>query len=134
MNETNEVIETDEITFDEYQKQARTTALYLNGINTKYPDLPEGIKKILALSYVGLGLGEVGEVQNKLKKIIRDSQGELSDEIISNLLGELGDIMWYVANTCEELGLKMGDVAQSNLNKLFSRQERGVIQGAGDKR
>ena len=47
---------------------------------------------------------------------------------------ELGDVLWYVSNCCSELGLSMGDVAQGNIDKLFDRKDRGVIQGDGDDR
>lgn len=47
---------------------------------------------------------------------------------------ELGDVLWYVAAICDELGLEMSDVARRNVEKLSDRQERGVIQGEGDER
>ncbi len=47
---------------------------------------------------------------------------------------ELGDVLWYGSNCCSELGLSMGDVAQGNIDKLFDRKDRGVIQGDGDDR
>ena len=63
-----------------------------------------------------------------------DSTGTLDNDKRDSILGELGDILWYVANMCEELEINMGDVAQANLDKLFSRKERGVISGEGDNR
>jgi NTP pyrophosphatase (non-canonical NTP hydrolase) len=88
-----------------------------------------------ALAYVTLGLvGEAGEIANKVKKVLRDSEGVVSDEIRETLVGELGDVMWYVARLATELQTSSGLVAQENLNKLLDRKERGVLKGSGDTR
>ena len=42
--------------------------------------------------------------------------------------------MWYVAQLASELGLELEDIARENLEKLFSRQRRGVLSGSGDER
>ena len=47
---------------------------------------------------------------------------------------ELGDVLWYVAQLATELGLDLDDVAEANLEKLLSRQRRGVLSGSGDDR
>jgi NTP pyrophosphatase (non-canonical NTP hydrolase) len=47
---------------------------------------------------------------------------------------ELGDVLWYVAQLASELELELDDVASENLQKLFSRQRRGVLSGSGDNR
>lgn len=105
----------------EYQKKALTTALYPNqGSNPYYPAL-------------GLG-GEVGEVLNKVKKIMRDHDGQITDEYRDILKKELGDVLWYTATLADELGLNLDEVAQANLEKLASRKERGVLSGDGDER
>ena len=107
--------------FDEYQKQSRKTALY-----------PEVNKN---LWYPALGLsGEAGEVAEKIKKLYRDDGGEITDERRAILEKELGDVLWYVAQIATELGLSLDKIAEANLEKLFSRLERGVIQGDGDER
>ncbi len=105
----------------EYQQKARVTALYPNANNNPY--------------YPALGLGgEVGEVLNKIKKIMRDHDGVINDEHRKDLKKELGDVLWYVAATASELGLDLDEVAQANIDKLYSRKERGVLGGSGDDR
>jgi NTP pyrophosphatase (non-canonical NTP hydrolase) len=109
------------MTFEQYQKQARTTALYPNvGSNFVYPTL-------------GL-VGEAGEVAEKVKKVLRDSGGIMDDERKSQIRKELGDVLWYIAQLCTELGFTMDDAAQENLDKLQSRLERGKLSGSGDDR
>ena len=120
--------------FKEYQDNAHSTALYLNKVLEKHPDLPEDIKKILALSYASNGLGEVGEVQGKVKKIIRDAGGVFEIDRVAEISKELGDCLWYIAEVCTILGLNLNDVAHDNINKLFDRQHRGVLTGNGDNR
>jgi NTP pyrophosphatase (non-canonical NTP hydrolase) len=47
---------------------------------------------------------------------------------------ELGDVLWYMAQIATELDLSLQEVAEANLEKLFSRLERGQIKGEGDYR
>lgn len=88
-----------------------------------------------ALYYATLGLvGEAGEVANKVKKVIRDDGGVITEEKKSIVRKELGDIMWYIARLCSELGYSLDDVMQENLDKLALRQQQGKIKGDGDNR
>lgn len=121
--------------FRDYQVQASKTAIYLNKFKEMgYGEIPATVMKYLGISYCANGLGEVGEIQGKVKKILRDQGGEITDHNIEELKKELGDVMWYIASLCSELRISMEDVAQSNLNKLSSRQERGQLEGSGDNR
>ena len=43
-------------------------------------------------------------------------------------------MLWYVAQVATEAGLDLEEIAQANLDKLLSRQERGVLSGSGDSR
>jgi NTP pyrophosphatase (non-canonical NTP hydrolase) len=107
--------------FSEYQEKSRKTAAYpAIGHPAIYPTL-------------GL-VNEAGEVAGKIKKVFRDKNGELSPETLEALEAELGDVLWYVAQVCTELGLSLDQTAQNNLTKLYDRLERGVIKGDGDKR
>jgi len=107
--------------FKEYQKKSKKTAIYPNiGNNFIYPTL-------------GL-VGEAGEVAEKIKKVLRDNKGQLSQEKRKELNKELGDVLWYLAQLCSELDLSFDKVAQTNLNKLLSRKKRNKLHGSGDNR
>lgn len=107
--------------FKDYQRASRKTA--------GYPPIGHGV------IYPTLGLtNEAGEVAGKIKKIFRDKAGVIGDAEREALQAELGDVLWYLAQVCTELDLSLEDVAQHNLDKLASRQQRGVIAGDGDAR
>ena len=85
--------------------------------------------------YPTLGLAnEAGEVAGKIKKIFRDRGGVIGEEDRQALKHELGDVLWYLTQICTELNLTLEEVAAANLEKLFSRLERGQIRGDGDER
>ena len=106
---------------NEYQDRALETAIYPNrGDNFVYPAL-------------GL-VGEAGEVADKLKKVIRDNNGVLTDAVKDAVAAELGDTMWYVAVLASELGYGLDEIMAKNLAKLNSRKERGMLSGSGDNR
>lgn len=104
----------------EYQRRSRATAAY---------------PREAWLSYPALGLaGEAGEVAEHAKKAIRDDGGTVSEQRRAAMGKELGDVLWYVAQVATEVGLDLGEIAEGNLAKLLSRQERGVLSGSGDDR
>lgn len=107
--------------FDQYSKQAAETIDYPDAGNNLY--------------YPALGLcGEAGEVAEKIKKIIRDKNGEVSARDRIELTKELGDVQWYINALCFELRIELEHVAVGNICKLKSRVKRGVIGGSGDNR
>ena len=88
-----------------------------------------------AIVYPTLGIvNEAGELAGKVKKIFRDKGGVISEEDRMALKYELGDVLWYMAQIATELDLDLQEVADANLEKLFSRFERGKINGDGDYR
>lgn len=107
--------------YGSYQEQSRKT---YSDIKTNDP-----------IVYPTLGLvNEAGEFAGKIKKIFRDKDGSISDADREALKSELGDVLWYLTQICTNLDLKLEEVAEANLDKLFSRLERGMIQGDGDLR
>ena len=79
-------------------------------------------------------MNEAGEVAGKIKKIFRDQNGQITEEDRQSLKNELGDVLWYLTQICTELGLTLEEVAETNITKIFSRQERGKLGGDGDNR
>lgn len=107
--------------FEEYQKKSRKTAIYPNaGRDLIYPTL-------------GLA-SEAGEVAGKIKKIIRDKGGAIDEETKEMIKKELGDVLWYVSQLATELGLSFDEIAEKNIEKLYSRMDRGKLGGDGDNR
>jgi NTP pyrophosphatase (non-canonical NTP hydrolase) len=110
------------MTFDEYQKQALTTAKFSGD------ELRDIMHWILGVT------GESGEIAEKVKKIIRDKDGVITAEDKKELAKEIGDVLWYLATLSHQLDVSFEEVANINLAKLKSRQERGMIGGSGDNR
>jgi hypothetical protein len=83
-----------ELTFDNYQTAAASTAIY--------PEAGEG--SFNALSYAILGLtNEAGEVAGKLKKVWRDKGGVLDDEAKAGIADRsLADVL--LVHGCRRLG------------------------------
>jgi len=105
---------------DAYQQAARLTAIYDERHKVIYP---------------ALGLAsEAGEVAGKVKKALRDHGGSFDPQQIAALKDELGDVLWYVAVLAADLGLSLDTIAEGNVAKLASRQERGALGGEGDRR
>lgn len=110
---------------DEYTKIALSTL----GDGQGFGDLsPKLIDQILGL------VGESGEIAEKFKKIIRDKNGELTEEAKTEIIKELGDVLWYITTIAHLLGSDLETVAKRNNEKLLSRKARGKISGSGDNR
>lgn len=113
------------MTFEEYQAQAIST---LTKDHAYGDTTAEMMAQVLGL------VGESGEVAEKYKKILRDKSGKISEEDKQEILKELGDILWYVNAVAHLLNSNIAEVAESNLQKVLSRKERGVTKGTGDNR
>ena len=107
--------------FNDYQTKSRLTA--------QFPSIGHPV------IYPVLGLvNEAGEVAGKIKKVFRDKDGQISEEIRDALKAELGDVLWYLAQVATELDLSLDEIAEYNIDKLMDRLERGKIKGNGDNR
>lgn len=121
------------MTLNEYQEKAMTTCM---------PSCDN-------FSYMFLNLvGEVGELASKVAKHIRKGRVSIDNNVLFTYCGkeelsedeevelrkELGDCLWQLSGLCRVFGWSLEEVAQENLDKLASRQQRGVIAGNGDNR
>jgi NTP pyrophosphatase (non-canonical NTP hydrolase) len=99
----------------EYQHEAHRTEkkIYTAGLDIMVP--------ILGLA------GEVGELLNEYKKRLRD--GDAHTRFPDRVSEELGDILWYVAETATKFGLDLNDIAERNLEKTRARW--GVLEDGG---
>ncbi len=98
------------MTLNDYQKNAAKTA--------RYP-------KAVGLTYCTLGLNaEAGEFANTYKKVFRDDKGELTTKRRNELVDELGDVLWYVAMTAQELGVSLELLGVLNKVKLMKRYKK----------
>lgn len=120
---------------NEYQKQAMSTCMESS---RNYVYMAEGM------------VGEMGEFMSKVAKGIRKGYVTIQDnhlkvyeeklnaeekkEFCIGLLQELGDILWFVSGLAREMNVDLETIAQLNITKLSSRQQRGVIDGNGDNR
>lgn len=106
------------MTLNEYQEQSKKTANYHGCMGGSHP-------QIESLIYCSLGLaGESGEVVENTKKLLRDDNSELTLDRKVKFLGELGDVLWYLANLSFALGYSLEEVAEYNLHKLQKRYEK----------
>lgn len=109
---------------NDYQKEAISFAIYPK---SKEWDLP---------LYPALGLaGEAGEVAEKIKKLMRDTDANiLTENQKREIAKELGDVLWYVANLAADIDYDLEEIAGMNIEKLQSRKERNALKGSGDNR
>lgn len=102
--------------FVEYQIKARETRVFPDDHKVVYP--------ALALS------GETGELANKIKRIMRrgDSFADLDIGDKLSLIGEIGDVLWYLSALADDLGFDLDGCARMNLTKLAQRAAKGQIK------
>ncbi|MFA6754993.1 MAG: nucleoside triphosphate pyrophosphohydrolase family protein [Bacilli bacterium] len=101
-------MEKEKLSFSEYQKEAFDLIS------------PEGKKDMVLNGVLGLS-GESGECSDIVKK--NRFQGHELDK--DHLKDELGDVLWYIAETCSGLGITLEECAQFNLDKLHKRYPKG---------
>ena len=79
-------------------------------------------RKTQRLTNALMGLnGEAGEAIEILKKAMFQGHTLLVDNVIE----ELGDCLWYIAEAVDALGYKLSDVARKNIEKLEKRYPNG---------
>ena len=96
------------LTLNDYQRMARRTA----GTKRKSDKMEEAL--------FGLA-GEVGKLCDHYKKF--KHQGHDLD--YNHMAEEAGDVMWYLAEIADALGLTLEDIARRNIAKLRKRYPDG---------
>ncbi|MBQ8996637.1 nucleoside triphosphate pyrophosphohydrolase family protein [Candidatus Saccharibacteria bacterium] len=110
---------------NEYQEACRQYDLFRQTEDYKSPAF---LEKVLGL------VGEAGETADKIKKVIRDKDGIISETDRKEIAKELGDTLWYVATIARYIKMPLAEVAEMNLEKLESRKQRNLLSGEGDNR
>lgn len=108
------------MTLNEYQRAALETSIYPQEYKIIYPTL--GIA------------GEAGECSDKIKKVIRDNNSKFTEDKKREIAKEIGDVLWYCSALANDLGFSLETICEMNIEKLKSRQKRGMISGDGDNR
>ena len=112
--------------FNDYQEECKKTDL--GNVGGRKALKPEWVYYVLGMA------GEMGEFQEKVKKLFRDQDGLLTIASRQEMTYELGDVLWYMARLASRMGITMEEVAALNIIKLSSRHKRKKIQGDGDDR
>ena len=99
---------TEPLTLNDYQRMARRTA----GTKGKSDKMEEAL--------FGLA-GEVGELCDHYKKYMH--QGHDID--YNHMAEEAGDVLWYLAEIADALGLTLEEIARRNIDKLRKRYPDG---------
>ena len=82
------------------------------------PELKDRLSSNARLLHGAIGLcTETGEFQDALKRAI--FYNKAFDKV--NLIEEVGDVMWYLAIICDELGVSFEEVQAKNIAKLKAR-------------
>ena len=79
-------------------------------------------KREFDIKYFALGIGgEVGEVQNEIKKLERDDDNILTKERKDKIIKELGDVMWYITGLCRKIDCDIETILEKNIEKLSNK-------------
>lgn len=115
-----------ELTLNDYQKRAMETCLQTCKNDT--------YAIALLVSEVGEYMDKIGKWKRKGEAFIKDdhivfntSDVEVAHEYKLELVKELGDILWAVAENAELLGFTLEEVAFINLFKLANRKKKDEI-------
>lgn len=97
-------------TLSSYQEQARRT------LNEDGKDFEQ------MASHMLMGIqGESGEVADLFKKHFHQGHDLSVEEVVE----ELGDVMFYIANLCNVMGISLQEVCERNIIKLMKRYPEG---------
>jgi NTP pyrophosphatase (non-canonical NTP hydrolase) len=96
------------VNVQEYQKLARRTCATTEPTET------------MKLTLIGMQ-GELGEIAEPIKKHLYSSHALDT----SHVEQEIGDLLWYLANLCNSVGIDIENAMQRNIEKLERRYPDG---------
>lgn len=111
------------MTANEYQKLASRTM-----VSKPDHEIPSD-QLMLAWNALGLA-GEAGEVADEVKKFVFHRK----DFDHAKLVKELGDVAWYLAAICTDIGVGLDEVFSKNIQKLLERYPEGFSSEAANNR
>ena len=89
---------------NEYQKLANDVANY------------KDFEHISNLLYVTLGASEsTGKFVARIKEVIANKKGQIGTDERSQLMKDLGNVLWHIPQAATELNVTLDDVALINL-------------------
>lgn len=65
---------------------------------------------------------EIGEIHSIFQHYLQHKDREID---IKNLVDEIGDAIWFIAELCTRFGIKLDDVMARNIEKLRARFPEG---------
>lgn len=120
------------MTPDEYQANARRTRAPQDNVPGRFGykgtvpikdkqtgdviGLTEVDIKVLTHGTVGI-CSEAGELAGAMERFLWYGK----DLDVTNIKEELGDLLWYIAEACDGLGVSMGSLMEGNIAKLRKR-------------
>lgn len=103
-------------------KAAKTTKVDMNANEYQCKAMRTATHNCYDLANAALGLtGEAGEVADIIKKHLYQGHALYPSEVIE----ELGDVLWYVALMADYFNVTLGFVMQQNITKLKARYPEG---------
>lgn len=101
--------------FNEYQKEAKDSSWHQHGARTTH--------SIEEVAFHSIALcGEVGEVANLVKKMMRGDVDFSDYNERLKIADEMGDALWYMGRLADEIGVSLSQIAEMNLRKIRNRK------------
>ena len=117
------------MTNEEYQKAAHEFAAY--GENGQYPELmlAEEVGELLGVEAKFIRKHEGITIEGAFRWEVMKSDAK---KAVERIRGELGDILWGVAELATRHGMTLSEIMDYNIAKLAERKATGTICGSGE--
>lgn len=97
--------------------------------NYAYQNIQEHYNQKEEMMHWAIGLGEEsGEVLSVVKHRYYAGCYKDDDDMLEDLVNELGDVLWHVSALCTAIGIGLEDVAKYNVAKLSNRYPNGKFE------